>query len=263
MTDLGYETAALLYLVAAVLGWRSRHGQGYVHAPVWLLSAGALAQAWGFVALHRQSPPVPLESFPAALGLIGWLTVVVYLLSLSLVRLRGVAGYVGAGAGVVSLAAALGLRWAAPIESDVAAAGAWSHSHVLLSAGGFSLLALASLAGFAYLTKESDLKRKQGSRLLLPALESLDRIEHLALSLGFPLLTLGVITGYAWGAAQGVSPWTGHALWLAAAWAVYLVPVGLRVVRRQRGPRPARSVVLGFALLAFSYIGIRLLGNGA
>ena len=41
---------------------------------------------------------------------------------------------------------------------------------------------------------------------------------------------------------------------------VYLVPVSLRVVQRQHGPRPARSVVLGFAVLTFCYVGVRLLG---
>ena len=55
----------------------------------------------------------------------------------------------------------------------------------------------------------------------------------------------------------------GAALHALVAWCVYLRPVGLRVVGGQHGDRPARSVVLGFAVLAFSYIGIRLLGGGA
>jgi hypothetical protein len=34
-------------------------------------------------------------------------------------------------------------------------------------------------------------------------------------------------------------------------------------VRQQRGRLPARGVVLGFVVLTFSYIGVRLLGTGA
>jgi ABC-type uncharacterized transport system permease subunit len=139
-------------------------------------------------------------------------------------------------------------------------AGAWSHAHVLISTFGFSFLAVASLAGLGYLAKERALKHKNASARVLPSLESLDRLEHFALSLGFPLLTLGVVTGFVWVRQQGLSPWTGHTYWLLAAWTVYLLPVGLRVLLREHGEKPARTCVLGFLLLAFSYIGVRLIG---
>ena len=72
-------------------------------------------------------------------------------------------------------------------------------------------------------------------------------------------VTLGVATGFVWGLDRGLTPWNAHSYWLLLAWAVYLVPVGLRVVRHQHGERPARGVVVGFVILAFSYIGVRLL----
>jgi ABC-type uncharacterized transport system permease subunit len=263
MTHLSYELAAALYLAASVLGSLPRAGERAARGVIWLLGAGVLLHAVGFVELHRQTPPVPLDSFPAALSLIAWLTAAGYLLSLEVARVRAVGPWVGAVAGVLTLAADLALRWTelpAPGPQDSVA---WSHAHVLLSSGGFSVLALASLAGLAYLTKERELKRKRRSRFTLPSLESLDRFEHVSLSLGFPLLTLGVVTGFVWGASRGVSLWTGHSLLLLVAWAVYLLPLSLRVLRHQRGHEPARDVVLGFAVLAFSYIGIRLLGTVA
>ena len=42
-----------------------------------------------------------------------------------------------------------------------------------------------------------------------------------------------------------------------------LFAVTLRVVRRERGRRVARSVLLGFLVLAFCYLGIRLIGGAA
>ncbi len=263
MTHLAYELAALLYLAASGLAALARKRGGATSGFLWLLGLGAGLHAVGFVELHRQTLPLPLESFPAALSLIAWLTVVAYLLSLRIAPIRAVGVWVGAAAGVTTLAADLALRWMALVVPGPGSGGAWSHAHVLLSTGGFSLLALASLAGMAYLAKERQLKEKRQLRSGLPSLEGLDRFEHLSLSLGFPLLTLGVVTGFVWGADQGLSPWTGHSLWLLAAWMVYLLPVGLRVVRHQHGHLPARGVVLGFALLAFSYIGIRLLGAAA
>ena len=58
---------------------------------------------------------------------------------------------------------------------------------------------------------------------------------------------IGVVTGFAWGIGHGLSPWTGHSLFLLGAWAIYLGPVSLRLVRQQHGTLPARGVVVGFA----------------
>ena len=259
MTHIAHGLAAAMYLLASLLGVVTRGRTS--RAVLWLLASGALVHAVGFVDLHRQTPPIPLGSFPAALSLIGWLTVVAYLLCLGMAPIRAVAAWVGAGTGLITVAAGLALRWQGPPVAGPESSPAWSHAHVLLSAGGFSLLALASLAGVAYLAKERELKYKRSPRLVLPSLEGLDRFEHISLSLGFPLLTLGVITGFVWGAARGMSPWTYHTFWLLSAWLVYLLLVGLRVVRHQHGHLPARGVVLGFALLAFAYVGIRLLGT--
>ncbi len=263
MIPVAHGLAALLYLLAAALGARAlRRGRAASGVAGWIAAAAAV-HAWGFVWLHGQEPPVPLSSFPAALSLIGWLLAVSFLLSLGVARVRDVGAWVAGLAGGLTVLAALGLATGPAAVSPGSGAGAWSHAHVLLSTLGFSLLALASLAGLAYLAKERALKGNSPARFALPSLESLDRLVHLTLTFGFPLLTLGVVTGFVWGASHDFSPWSGHALWLLVAWAVYLVPIGMLVLGRQHGDRPARGAVLGFALLAFSYIGIRLIGAGA
>ncbi len=210
--------------------------------------------------MHLAVPPVPLESVPAAFSLIGWCAAVGYLLALPFARLGGIGAWIGLVAAAFTLLAEIGLQLGG--AGDTPRGGLWSHAHVLLSTGGFAVLTLSSLAGLGYLAKERALKRKSGAPRgpELPPLESLDRVEHLTLSLGFVLLTLGVVTGFVWGLDRQASPWTGHALFLLASWAVYLVPVGLRLVRHQHGPAPARGVVVCFAVLAFSYIGVRVLG---
>ena len=263
MTETLHELAALLYLAASITGWRSPTYSRRSRALLFLLAGGVLVHAGGFVVLHREQPPIPLESFPAALSLIGWLIAAGYLLSLRFAAIRGVGAWVALVAALFTGIAFVDLLVGPPAVSDRAGSGAWSHAHVLLSAAGFSFLALASLAGVAYLAKERALKHRTPWLPALPSLESLDRTEHLTLAVGFPLLTLGVITGFVWGLDSALSPWTPHSFWLLLAWTVYLLPVGLRVLRRQHGERPARSVVLGFLVLAFSYLGVRLWAGGA
>ncbi len=264
MTEFLHLLACALYSIAALLGLRRRE---WPEAARWvnvLLTLGVVGQGAGFVALHARDPLVPLESFPAALSLIGWLIPTSYLYALRVASVGGVGHWVGCVAASITLIALIGL---VQYQGDPAAAeipgGSWSHAHVLLSTLGFSLLALTSLAGLAYLAKRTALKRNQTARFGLPSLESLDRMEHVTLGLGFSLLSLGVLTGFVWGQSRGLSPWTQHSRWLIIAWAVYLVPIGMRIVRHQHGDRPARVVVAGFGFLAFSYIGIRLLGMTA
>jgi len=160
MTVLAHLLAALCYLGALVLGvlWRGRP------APVpALLAVGAAVHASGFVVLHSETHPVPLESFAAALSLIGWLTPTSYLLSLRFASVREVAPWVAGLAAVLTACAAAGLGLGRP-SAPAGPLGTWSHAHVLLSTLGFSMLALASLAGLAYLTKERALKSKRPPR---------------------------------------------------------------------------------------------------
>jgi ABC-type uncharacterized transport system permease subunit len=259
MTLVAHLSAAALYAIAGLSG---AAGQSLRRALPWLLLAGALTHTVGFFGFHLQNPPVPLDNTAAALSLIGWLVATSYLLSLGLARTAPVGLWVGLGAAVLTLAAAIGLRLGAPPVPG-ADSGAWSHAHVFLSTAGFALLGLSAVSGAAYIAKERALKRKRASRFELPSLESLDRLEHVTLSLGFPLLTLGVLSGYAWVLSHGGDPWSRHANFLLLAWVTFLLPLSLRVLRHERGLRVSRGVVIGFVILAFCYLGVRVFGGAA
>lgn len=285
MTLLGFALAAALYLLSAAAGFRTRAiGRGGVVVvgddgadpdgaqasaaasprPIALLmGAGVLVHGLGLWGLHVEEPPIPLESFPAALSVIGLLVAFGFLVSMAAARVGTAGGWVALVAALFTLSAEVGLQLS--VSAERATGGTlWSHAHVLLSAGGFSLLSLASLSGLGYLAKERSLRHPgEGRAIVLPSLESLDRAGSVTLSAGFALLTLGVITGFAWGIAAGATPWTGHAVLLLISWFVYLIPVGLRLVGREHGALPARGVVMSFALLLVSYIGVRVFGTVA
>ncbi|MEE2703030.1 MAG: cytochrome c biogenesis protein CcsA [Myxococcota bacterium] len=262
MTSLAHGLALLCYLLASAAGWASGRRSRVAGLVAWLVGAGVVVQGFALVGFHREVPPIPLESFPAALSLIGWFVAAAYLLSLGLTRNRRIGPWVATAALGFTALGDLGMRFLGS-PGAVVPSGDWTHAHVLLSAGGFSLLGLASVAGVAYLVKERSLKRKRVLWLPLPSLESLDRTESIALSIGFPLLTLGVVTGFLWATSFAEPLWTGHAIFLLGSWGVYLLPVAQRVFLQQRGPQPARTVVIGFALLLASYLGVRLIGGGA
>ncbi len=66
---------------------------------------------------------------------------------------------------------------------------------------GIGLMALAACAGIIFLWQERALKKKvklSSQPKNLPALASLDKVNALATGFGFPIYSLGVLSGFAW-----------------------------------------------------------------
>ena len=73
----------------------------------------------------------------------------------------------------------------------------WLIAHIILIFTGYAALVLSFGASLLYLLQEHRLKSKKPSSLIsfLPALEVIDQIGYRSLLLGFPFMTLGLITG--------------------------------------------------------------------
>ena len=73
----------------------------------------------------------------------------------------------------------------------------WLIAHIILIFTGYAALVLSFGASLLYLLQERRLKAKKPSSLIsfLPALEVIDQIGYRSLLLGFPFMTLGLITG--------------------------------------------------------------------
>ena len=73
----------------------------------------------------------------------------------------------------------------------------WLIAHIILIFTGYAALVLSFGASLLYLLQERRLKSKKPTSLIsfLPALEVIDQIGYRSLLLGFPFMTLGLITG--------------------------------------------------------------------
>lgn len=138
-----------------------------------------------------------------------------------------------------------------------------SHVHILLASAGLGLLGISGLAGLFYLFEHRRLKRRRLSHrgLKWPSLEALDRVGLVALTMGFPLLTLGLVTGAAWVREVQGQLWTGseHAMWTLVAWGIYAGLCVARFVGHQGARQAAASAVGGFAFLLFAVLGVEIL----
>jgi ABC-type uncharacterized transport system permease subunit len=209
-------------------------------------------------------PTPSLTELPLAVSLMAWMVVVAFLVFAAVRRAR-----LGALAALVGPVAFLGAFFAAtrtphPPSEDLMGAGSWPHAHVLLASGGLALLAVAAIAGAVYLRENRRLKRKRPQGVAhagLPSLEALDRVNAVALAVGFPLLTLGVASGMLWLQAVTGRVWTGsaHEAWNLLAWLLYAVLVGARFLARQGARDAAASAVVGFVFLLFAVVGVGIL----
>ena len=256
------QAAAAIYLAAgigallAVVLPSPRMSRG----AVWGLALGAILQSVAFATLHRLDPPPALTDLRVVLGLVSWMSVVVLLLFIWRMRLASLAAVVGPIAFVTVFAGSL----RSPGEAAQASiSGTWPHAHVLLAAAGLALLGVAGLAGLFYLVEHRRLKAKRPTSrgLRLPSLEALDRVNAIALAVGFPLLTLGVITGMLWLRSATGEFWmaSSHEAWTMVAWAIYAGLAGARFAAHQGARQAAASAVAGFAFLAFAVVGVGML----
>lgn len=256
------QLAAAFYLaasVAAALGLVLPSARA-ARLAVAGLAAGALLHAAAFWQLHAQPSPPPLTDLPMAVSLTAWIGTVFTLLLLLRVRGRGLVVLVAPLAFLGVVVASL-----APPRGEAAPPGGalWSHLHVVLASAGLALVGVAGAAGLLYLAHHRRIKtkRRRGLGTGLPSLEALDRVNTLALSLGFLLLTLGVLTGVAWVRAATGRLWPGdvHANATLAAWAVYVGLVVVRFGARQGARQAAVTSAAGFAVLLAAVVGVEVL----
>jgi cytochrome c-type biogenesis protein CcsB len=143
----------------------------------------------------------------------------------------------------------------------------WLHAHVITCFISYASFALSCAASVIYLTKlHAKEKDRKESRLiaLFPSLDSLDGLIYKTISVGFPLLTLGIVTGaawanYAWGSYWS---WDPKETWSLITWFVYAVFLHARFAREWRGRRTALLSIIGFAAVIFTYFGVNYVLSG-
>jgi cytochrome c-type biogenesis protein CcsB len=128
----------------------------------------------------------------------------------------------------------------------------WLQIHVLTALVGYAAFAVAAGLGALRLAY----REERGWQW--PAVEEIERTMERAVALGFPWLTLGILTGaiwaqHAWGRYWG---WDPKETWALVTWLWALLILHVRPLRRWRGRRLAVLVIVGFGLVLFTFIGV-------
>ncbi len=142
----------------------------------------------------------------------------------------------------------------------------WLPIHVGLAFMGNAVFTVAFVAAILYLIQERMLKSKKFSALhyRLPSLETLDRVNYRCLKFGFPLMTMGIISGAVWAeSAWGTYwSWDPKESWALITWFLYAALLHGRLTVGWRGRRAAIFAIIGFCFLLFTFLGVNLLLPG-
>jgi cytochrome c-type biogenesis protein CcsB len=125
---------------------------------------------------------------------------------------------------------------------------------------------MAAGIGVMYLVQEHFLKRKQLGSLFqrLPNLQILDEINYRLITIGFPLLTLAIITGALWAESAWGSywRWDPKEAWSLITWFIYVFVLHARLRVGWKGKKAAYLSIIGFVVVLFTFFGVNLLLKG-
>jgi cytochrome c-type biogenesis protein CcsB len=246
--NLGIAGSAIAYVgflvqtLAIILRWKESYDMGMGHAPLSNLYESVVFFSWTIILIFA------IIDFKYKYRVVGAFVVPFALLGMSWAQL-------GLQSGIEPLVPAL--------QSN------WLLYHVITCFLGYAAFAVACGISIMYLIKDS-LESPSGSAhaggiiSMFPAIKVLDDLNYKAIMIGFPLLTLGIVTGaawanYAWGTYWS---WDPKETWSLIVWFVYAAFLHARITRGWVGRRAAILSVVGFAATIFCYLGVNLFLSG-
>lgn len=143
----------------------------------------------------------------------------------------------------------------------------WGTVHGFMLLGGAVATCVAFATGLTYLAQARRLKRKRPPRFgfALPSLERSERWNRAAITVAFPLLTVGLLIGMGLVAAThragaAILSWSDPKIVSTASlWLIYAVLIHARFRPEMRGTRVVALTILAFGFFLFALVGVDLL----
>ena len=257
-TVVAYLAASILF-VADLFG----HAGGAGKWAPRLLAVGVPCHAAHIVVWSLVLHVCPVEGIHFSLNVASLFACFAYLIA----RQRYRVDAVGAFGAPQALWFLLASRFVGPVDAAPRLKSALLPFHVVSNLLGIALFTLAFAAAVAYLFQERRLKHKWLDALeRLPAVDALDRAEHRFLAAGFPLLTIGALTGTFWAreVEAGGAADIARAVLSYVSWALIGVVLLLRASAGWRGRRAAVGTILCFGLTVLVLVAylVRSFGGG-
>jgi cytochrome c-type biogenesis protein CcsB len=140
----------------------------------------------------------------------------------------------------------------------------WLAIHVITCFLGYASFAISFGISILYLIRDKKEGQEERALKWLSSTPFLDEINYKSIVIGFPMLTLGIITGaawanYAWGSYWS---WDPKETWSLITWFIYAAFLHARFTRDWKGKKTAILSIIGFIFVLFTYFGVNYLISG-
>ena len=94
--------------------------------------------------------------------------------------------------------------------------------------------------------------------------QNIDNLSYRILGVGFPLLTIGILSGAVWANEAWGSYWSWDPkeTWALITWLIFASYFHVRITKGWKGKKPAILASVGFLIIWICYLGVNLLGKG-
>jgi len=254
ITLIVYLAATVLYILYAVFR-KEKIGK----VATWVLAIGLLGQTVALVLKTLEVKRAPFVSIYETMVFWSWLIALIYLLFQLKFRIRVLGALITPLAFLAIAIASLlpsSYKEASPLVP--ALQSGWLPFHIATCFIAYACFAVSFAVGLAFLLKQVD----KPNALLTK--DNLDIIGYKSISVGFPFLTLGIISGaiwanVAWGAYWS---WDPKETWSLITWFIYAIYLHLRIVAKWKGKSSAITSIVGFLAVLFTFFGVNFLLSG-
>jgi cytochrome c-type biogenesis protein CcsB len=224
-----------------------------------LLAAGCIAHILSTVHLASKAQHLPLTNMQESLSFFSLMIIVAFLIFERRYKVTTLGSFVTPVALVMlSFSSALHgeVRQLPPILQSH-----WFWIHALLAFTSYAAFTIAFGVAVIYLIQRHFLKTKHFGALFqkLPPLETLDEISYRCFAIGFPLLTVAIISGAIWSekAVGSYWAWDPKQTWSLITWFIYAALLHGRLTIGWRGKRAAILSIIGFGVLLITFFGMK------
>ena len=257
MNVLFFQAAMAVYLLSAI---------GYItyivkpelkqaaSASLWASVAGLVLHVAYFGLRWAESGRIPVTNFFEAANFLGMGMMLVFLIMEFRFKIAALGSFM-LPLVIVLMVPAFILSKEITELKPVLKSG-WLGVHTSFAVLGDAAFAFAFIVSVMYLIQERQLKAKKLGAIFhrLPSLDIMDTLGYKALTFGWPLFTLGMITGSIWAnSAWGTYwSWDPKETWSLITWVIYLALLHLRTIG-WRGRKMALLSIVGFAFVMVSF----------
>ncbi len=251
-------------LIVSALGLFSQ-GKTLARIGLGLLVLAFLVNTWAIAGRWLEAGHPPFKTLYETLIFYPWCVALVTFALIGLHRLYFLVPFAG-GVSLIGLAYALYRPEAEITNIPPALQSGWFIPHVVTYfvsyAALFASFALAVLA----LAQPWWVNRKKAAKAKPQTAQvDFELFAHQATVFGVCALTLGLVMGAIWGKVAWGDYWSWDPKenWALVSWLAYMIYLHLRLVAGWRGQKAMWILVLAFAAVVFTYLGINLLPSAA